>query len=114
MIRSLQGKRHFYGSKNTNPHACSKTTSRRPGAIFGRIVPRDEHLSKSGPDHVPDGANDEERISGSKGLTGHKPAATMLIPVQLNAVPSEMLPRWFQQYLPAITKKIQDGEPGFY
>ncbi|WP_315824641.1 zeta toxin family protein [Paraflavitalea speifideaquila] len=31
-----------------------------------------------------------------------------------NAVPSEMLPLWFQQYLPSITQKIKAGEPRFY
>jgi predicted ABC-type ATPase len=30
------------------------------------------------------------------------------------AVPSEMLPIWFQQYLPSITLKIRDAEPKFY
>ena len=28
-----------------------------------------------------------------------------------NAVPAEILPSWFQQYLPSITQKIRDGEP---
>jgi hypothetical protein len=31
-----------------------------------------------------------------------------------NAVPSEMLPQWFQHYLPSITQKIRDGEPKFF
>ena len=30
-----------------------------------------------------------------------------------NAVPSEMLPLWFQHYLPSITQKIRDAEPKF-
>jgi predicted ABC-type ATPase len=31
-----------------------------------------------------------------------------------NAVPSEMLPSWFHQYLPSITQKIRAEEPKFY
>ena len=31
-----------------------------------------------------------------------------------NAVPSEMLPEWFQRHLPSITQKIRAGEPRFY
>jgi hypothetical protein len=31
-----------------------------------------------------------------------------------NAVPSEMLPPWFQHYLPSITQKIRAGEPKSY
>lgn len=30
-----------------------------------------------------------------------------------NAVPAEILPHWFQHYLPSITKKIRDREPKF-
>jgi predicted ABC-type ATPase len=32
----------------------------------------------------------------------------------VNAVPSEILPLWFQRYLPSITLKIRAGEPRFY
>jgi hypothetical protein len=31
-----------------------------------------------------------------------------------NAVPSKMLPSWFQHHLPSITQKIRDGEPKFF
>ncbi|HEX9513242.1 MAG TPA: zeta toxin family protein [Puia sp.] len=31
-----------------------------------------------------------------------------------NAVPSEMLPAWFQTYLSTIVQKIRNGEPKFY
>jgi hypothetical protein len=30
------------------------------------------------------------------------------------AVPSEILPTWFQMYLPSITQKIRDEEPKFF